>query len=124
MERPALTFKAGESEIRWTYGLQLDLQRLVPDAENTISAIMGEPFVRDYMIRRALTLVKKSIADEKDLIAVEDVELDPDEALALLDWVSGHLLYFFTKSAKNLSLQGDAVKASLPSQPSTDGFAS
>lgn len=121
MDRPSLTHKAGETEIRWTYGLQLDLQRLIPDSENTIVSILSDPFVRDYLVRRALTPLKKSITDEKELISVEDIELDPDQVLALLNWLSGHLMYFFTTSARNLAAQGAEVKESLPSLLSMSG---
>lgn len=124
MERPSLTFKVEDTELRWTYGLQLDIQRIVPDAENTISSILSDPYTRDYLIRRALTPVKASVTDEKNLVQIEDIDLDPDQVLSLLEWISGHLLYFFLKSAKSLSAQGAEFKAGLPqtlSAPSTAG---
>ena len=121
MDRPPLTFKVGDKELRWTYGLQLDVQRLVPDAENTISAIMSDPYIRDYLVRRALTDKKGSITDAEDLIKIEDVDIDPDEVLALLNWVAGHLMYFFLVTARNLAAQGAEFKAGLPSVPSTTG---
>lgn len=114
MDRPSLTFDAAGTELRWTYGLQLDIQRLVPDAENTISSIMGDPFVRDYLVRRALTPIKRSITDEKELVQIEDIELDPDQVIDLLDWISGHLLYAFMRTATNLSARGAEFKAGLP----------
>lgn len=123
MQRPELTFKAGETEVRWTYGLQLDLQRLVPDAESMIESIMTDTFTKDYIVRRALTPLKKSITEPKDLVSVEDVDLDPDQILDLIDWVSAHLLHFFINSAKNLAARGAEFKANLPSTPSTDGSA-
>jgi hypothetical protein len=128
MKRPDLTFTAGDQEIRWTYGLQLDLQRLVPDTENVIAAIMGDTYVRDYLVRRALTPLKKSVLDEAELITAEDIDLDPDQVLALLEWISGHLLHFFSRSVTNLMAQGAEFKESLPkaptpSEPSADGSA-
>lgn len=123
MQRPDLIFKAGEVEVRWTYGLQLDLQRLVPDAESVIESIMTDTFTKDYLVRRALTPLKRSITEPKDLISAEDVDLDPDQILDLINWVSGHMLYFFVTSATNLAAQGAEFKASLPSTPSTPGSA-
>jgi hypothetical protein len=117
MKRPDLTFTAGEQEIRWTYGLQLDLQRLVPDTENVIAAIMGDTYVRDYLVRRALTPLKKSVLDEAELITAEEIDLDPDQVLELLEWISGHLLHFFAKSVTNLMAQGAEFKESLPKAP-------
>lgn len=123
MKRPELTFKAGEIEVRWTYGLQLDLQRLVPDAESMIESIMTDTYTKDYIIRRALTPLKRSITEAADLVLVEDVDLDPDQLLSLIDWVSAHMLYFFVTSATNLAAKGAEFKASLPSLPSTAGSA-
>jgi hypothetical protein len=117
MKRPDLTFTAGDQEIRWTYGLQLDLQRLVPDTENVIAAIMGDTYVRDYLVRRALTPLKKSVLDEAELITAEEIDLDPDQVLELLEWISGHLLHFFAKSVTNLMAQGAEFKESLPKAP-------
>lgn len=122
MERPALTHTVGEKEIKWTYGLQRDMERMLPDAEQAITEVLTNPYTRDYLVRRALTDIKKSVTDEAELIAIEDIDLDPDEQLALLDWVTGHLLYFFSRSAANLSRQGLSFKTTLDQlAPSTTG---
>lgn len=117
MERPPLTFQAGVHASRWTYGLQLDLQRMVPDAESAVTTIMDDPYVRDYLIRRAITPIKKSVTDNDQLIDAGDIELDPDQTLELLDWIAGHLLYFFVKSVGNLTKQGMTMRESLPTIP-------
>lgn len=121
MERPSLTLTIGEHELRWTYGLQLDIQRVIPDAEAAVSAILSDTYTRDYLIRRVMTPLKRTVEDTKELIAVEDIDLDPDQQLEILDWVSGHILHFFVISAKNLSAKGEAFRESLPSKPSITG---
>ena len=122
MERPPLTIKVRENEIKMNYTLQMDLQCMVPNAETAIETILSDPYTRDYIVRRVLTPSRKALKDEKDLIQMEDVELDMDETLAILDWVAEHLLYFFAKSAVNLRRQADVIKAALPqSESSTDG---
>jgi hypothetical protein len=123
MDKPKLTYKLGEREIRWTYGLQLDIQRIVPDAESLMATIMSEPSVRDYLVRRCLTDKKGSVENADELVKIEDVELDPEEVLGLLNWISSQLLHFFMNSAKNLAEQTAAFKAALPSMPSTAGSA-
>ena len=121
MKRPELTIKVGDHEIRWTYGLQLDLQRVMPDSDATISGTMSDTFIRDYIVRRSLTDVKKAVNSEDELISIDEVDLDPDQILELIDWVTGHMLYFFMKSATNLAAIGAEFEKSLPSSPSTSG---
>lgn len=121
MKRPELTHTAGETEIRWTYGLQLDLQRLMPDSDTVMMSLMGDTFTRDYVLRRALTPIKKSVTSHEELVPIEDIELDPDQILALLNWVAEHMLYFFVTTANNLVTVGAEFKGSLPSLHSKDG---
>lgn len=115
MERPALTHTVGDVEIRWTYGLQLDLQRLLPDSDSVIMSLMTDTFTRDYVVRRSLTPIKKSVTNPDDLVQIEDIDLDPDQVLDLINWVSAHMLYFFVTSANNLVAVGAEFKESLPS---------
>jgi hypothetical protein len=117
----ALVGEDGETvEVKMTYGLFNDLQRTVPDAGNIVSIISSDPFTRDYLLRRCLTPVRKIITDDSELIPAEDVTIDnPDEIDKLMQWVAGHLLYFFATSAGGLRQLGEAFKGKLqlPDQP-------
>lgn len=129
LERPPLTHdvKLEDDEIhtiKMSYGLQTDLQRLVPDVSAVIDSVTSNPEVRDYLVRRAMTPATKMISDEKDLVADPRIS-DPDEVLKLLEWISGHLLYFFAKSARSLASLGTSFKAEMKTAaqqvPSSDG---
>ncbi len=128
MEKPDRIFKAGDFEVRMCHGLMCDFQRLVPDAASAVDYILNDSFVRDFLIRRALTDTRKSVENVEDLIDHELVELDTDEILDLVNWVAEHLLYFFVRSAENLSrmtsqisLPAEEPAATDPTPPSEDG---
>lgn len=108
----------GEHTVHMTYGLFSDMQRVCPDPGVVLEAGLTDPFARDYLIRRCMTESKKMISDEKELIAPEDMNLsDPDEIEKLLAWVTGHLLYFFARSAKGLADLGQKFKSQMEKTP-------
>jgi hypothetical protein len=116
------TILIGNHKLKMTYGLLTDLQRVVPDAENAIQYILSDTFVRDYLVRRTLTPMKGSVASEDDLILAEDVDLSPEEVTEVLNWVAGHLMLFFARSAKGLRQQGQNLQKMMGlSVPSADG---
>ena len=123
MERPPIELEVFGKKIKWTYGLSNDIQRLVPDPGAAMNSMLQEPYTRDYIIRRVLTEKKGVIKDEAELIGYEEIdELESDDIVKLLDWVTGHLLYFFVSSAESIRRQGEAFKAALPqSDPSNSG---
>lgn len=84
---------------KMSYGLLIDLQRMIPNAEQAVTYISTDSFVRDYLVRRVLTEKKGSVTDENELIKSEDVDLSMNETLEVLNWVTEHLLYFFTQQA-------------------------
>ena len=110
-------------EIKWTYGLSNDIQRLVPDAGAAIGDITSQPYIRDYIVRRALTDKKGFVEKEEDLISPDEIDdLDPDEVAKILDWASEHLLYFFGNSAGSMSRLAKQFSALLqPLNPSSTG---
>lgn len=130
MERPSLTFKlSDEREIKWTYGLATDIQRMVPGAEELVNGTLTNPYTRDYVVRRLLTDKKGFVGDEDELIGAEELDdLDPDVVLSLTDWATGHLLYFFANSAGNMKTRleqfGKALPQSAPSQTGSKDSAS
>lgn len=114
-------------DIKLSYGLFNDLQRVCPDPAVMMEAGLGDPFARDYIVRRCFTDTKKTITDEADLVSQEDIPVEnPEEVEKLISWVAGHLLYFFARSAESLMKLGEefkvAVQKPLPQpDPSNDG---
>lgn len=122
MQRPDLELTIGDQTIKMTYGLQSDLQRVMPDVSQVLSLLTTDPYLRDWVVRRALTKSTKSIEKEEDLISHDEITLDPDEILVLLDWVAEHLTYFFGKSAGTASRLGTEYQEQLARLlPSTTG---
>lgn len=127
MTRPDLKIEIAIGEetrtVKYTYGLANDIQRLVPDFGSVISDIIGDPGIRDYIVRRALTDKKGVVTNEDQLISFEELDdIDPDEVLRLLDWISSHLCHFFMNSAANIRRQATAFSSELGlSNPSTTG---
>jgi hypothetical protein len=129
LERPpltcAVTLEDGtEYKVKFTYGLFQDLQRLVPDAAVLVDTIAADPHTRDYVIRRCMTPEKKIITDWELLKPAEDLGLDdPDQINELLQWATGHLLYFFAISAGGLKQLSSLLAQKLGDQPapSTSG---
>lgn len=132
IKRPPLTIEIqtddGEPrEIKMTYGLFNDLQRAIPEPSNVIETVMSDPFTRDYLYRRCFTETKKAVKDESELISEEDMPVgDPEQLDKLLQWVAGHMLYFFATSAGGLKQLAAAFKALAPADedqlsPSTTG---
>jgi hypothetical protein len=127
MKRPDLTieYKLGDETkaIRWSYGLSTDIQRLVPGIDDAISHFQFRPEIRDYVLRRCLTEKKGFVKEEKDLIDADVIdEIEPDAVLAILDWVQGHLCFFFGSSAESTHRRAQELKEVLGRlNPSTTG---
>jgi hypothetical protein len=134
IERPPLTVTVKQDDdtehtIKLTYGLFQDLQRLIPDPAAIVQTITTDPYTRDYAVRRCMTPTKKMITDpENELIPADEMPIDdPDEIDKILQWVVGHMLYFFATSAGGLKQLGELFKGtlSLPEEdqpaPSTTG---
>ena len=115
------TITIGEQKVKMTYGLMMDLQRVIPNAETAIESVMTDSFIRDYLVRRVLTPIKGTVEKEADLISAEDMDLSMDEVGQVLDWAVAHLLHFFVKSALALKAQGQMLKALDPSRQLTPG---
>lgn len=110
MQKPDRIFKAGEYEVRMCHGLMCDFQRMVPDAQSAVDYILNDNFIRDYLVRRALTPSKRSVEKLEDLIDHEEIDLDTDEVLDLVNWISEHLMYFFVRSAENFSAMTSRIE--------------
>ncbi len=113
-ERPALRCDLGARDVKMTYGLEMDLRRLMPDAPTAIALVMRDPYTQDYIIRRCLTDAKKIITKDEDLIAVNEVDLTSDEVEKLLMWATEHVLYFFVTRAKSMEKVAARYQTALP----------
>lgn len=119
-DRPPLKLTLSTNKtIKMTYGLEMDLRRLLPEPATAMNLVLTDPFTQDYVIRRCLADVKKMVEDLKELPEVED-ELEPDDTDKILMWAVGHVLYFFMKRAlrmRDLSAQYPTTLLA----PSTNG---
>jgi hypothetical protein len=103
-----------EHTIKMSYGLFNDLQRTIPDAAAVVDTMLADPYTRDYVVRRCMSPLKKMIKDVEELPAIEDVGLDdPDQVDKILQWVTGHMLYFFATSAGGLKQLSDQFKVKM-----------
>lgn len=123
VKRPPLTCTVkledgSDYTVKMSYGLFQDMQRVVPDPAAIVDTICSDPYTRDYILRRCLTDEKRIIKDEAELKAAEDMGLDdPDQMDILLQWATGHLLYFFATSAGGLKQLGALLAQKLQDQP-------
>ncbi len=113
MKRPPLSLEIGEYTIKMTYGLQMDLQKLLPDPEQVISLLTADAYLRDIVVRRALTPAEKPVKDDEDLISANEIDLDPDQIVEVLDFVAGHLVYFFGNTASSAARLGGQYQEKL-----------
>lgn len=124
-DKPPLTHTvlrdSGEYEIKMTYGLEMDLRRLLPDPSVAMTLAMSDVFTQDYLIRRCLTPTTKMIRNDEDLIPAEDVDIDTEQANELLLWILEHQLYFFVKRARGIQALAARQKAEVPPNLSTIG---
>ena len=119
-DRPPLTITLTTGQkIKMTYGLEMDLRRLLPEPGAAMQLVLTDPFTQDFVIRRCLSTEKKMIEDLKELPEVE-AELEPDDIDNILMWAVNHVLYFFMKRALNMRGLGEQYPMTLLN-PSTNG---
>jgi hypothetical protein len=112
---PPLTLVLGDDVvIKMTYGLEMDLRRLLPDPNSAMQLIMSDPGTQDYVVRRCLTDKREIITDPDKLIQAEDVTINSEQVEQLLMWVLGHILYFFVRRTSKLQPLGVRFKLALP----------
>lgn len=123
--RPDLTITVkrddGDYEIKMTYGLEMDLRRVMPDPSAAMSLAMLDSETQDFIIRRCLTDKKKAIRSDEELIPVEEVDIDTEAGDAIILWALEHQLYFFAKRARGMVELAARQKAKIPQHLSTDG---
>ena|SRR3990167_3803448 len=88
---------------KMTYGLQMDFMRMIPSLDQLESLYVGDPYLREYIVRRCLTPGLKKPAESLDeLVDIYEKDIDPDDILKIQAWVAEYLLYFFVTSADQL----------------------
>lgn len=116
--RPPLTINVGGRTIKMTYGLEMDLRRLLPDPVTAMQMVLNDPFTQDYVIRRCLTPKNKMLKQEE--LTEEEVDLDLEDTERLILWAVEHVLHFFAKRAAAMAELGSKFQTGLPNR-STPG---
>lgn len=117
--RPPLTIEMSTGrKIKMTYGLEMDLRRLLPDPVTAMQMVLNDPFTQDYVIRRCLTPINRMLT--QDELTEDEVELDSDDTEKLILWAVEHVLYFFAKRAAAMVQLGSKFQMDLPNR-STNG---
>lgn len=120
MPRAALSIEVGGKTIKMSYGLLMDLQRLLPSPEDTLQLVLEDPYTQDYVMRRCFTEKKGAVNNPDELISAEDIDVSPEEMSQLLNWVVQHVLHFFAMRAESIKDRGTEFQVALP-RPSTLG---
>lgn len=122
MPAPPLMFhfpeELGRPPLKMTYGLEMDIRRLLPDPQTSMQLLLSDPYTQDYVLRRCLTPKKAMLLDPaNELIPAEEVDLDSETIDKLLMWAMEHALYFFAKRASSLASLGTQFQHLLPNHP-------
>lgn len=96
-----LTLESGV-ELKMSYLVFNDVLRFVGTVEEAMTGMLMSQDTRDLVLRRMLTDSDRPVEDVKDLIKVEDLEVDIFEIDEILGWVMEHVTYFFMKTAERL----------------------
>lgn len=118
--RPDLTIKIGDREIKMTYGLEMDIRRMLPDPVTALQLIRDDPYTQDYIVRRVLTPIKRIVTSQDELIDMEEIDITSDDVENILSWATEHALYFFVKRTLEMAKLGVRYNQALP-KPSSDG---
>lgn len=108
-------------EVKMTYGLEMDLRRVLPDPSSAISLSMMDADTQDYVIRRCLTEKRTAITDVAQLIPVEEVDISTEDGDRLILWALEHQLYFFAKRAQGMMALAARQQTKVPQHLSNTG---
>jgi hypothetical protein len=122
MEKPSLHFEfppeLERAPLKMTYGLEMDIRRLLPDPQTAVQLLLADPYTQDYVLRRCLTDTKKVVTKpDEELIPYEDIDLDSDTVDRLLMWAAEHAIYFFAKRTAGVANLGVQFAALMTPQP-------
>ena len=102
--RPDKSLRLEESnlEFKMTYLMLNDILRFTGGPDEAMASILTNQDTRDLIIRRLMTDAKKPIKSHKDLIPIEDVDIDIYEIDDALAWVMEHITYFFMRTVEKV----------------------
>lgn len=119
MERPSLThtitINDEPREIKMVFSLLQDILKIVGGLENIEALILSDPFMRDFVVARALTPGKGSKLKPEELVDLDEIDLDYQDIVSLIAWISAHIVFFTVASAKSLEPLKDQIE--VPSNP-------
>lgn len=118
--RPDLYLFVGDRRIKMTYGLELDIRRMLPDPVSALQLIRDDVYTQDYIVRRVLTEKNGIVTNPDELVPSDQVDITSDEVENILTWAAEHALYFFVKRTLEMAKLGVRYNQALP-KPSTDG---
>lgn len=119
-ERPELYINVGDRRIKMTYGLEMDIRRMLPDPVTALQLIQSDPYTQDYIVRRVLTDINEMVTDLDKLIPQSEIGISSQEVEDILSWATEHALYFFVKRTVQMAKLGVRYQEALP-KPSKDG---
>lgn len=117
--RPDLLIKIGEKTVKMTYGLEMDIRRMLPDPVSALQLIQTDPYTQDYIVRRVLTEKNEMILDPALLVPQSEVDIDSDQVEKILSWAAEHALYFFVKRTVEMAKLGVRYQQALPTPSKT-----
>lgn len=118
--RPDLFVNVGERRIKMTYGLEMDIRRMLPDPVSALQLIQSDSYTQDYIVRRVLTDKKEIITDLEGLIPHSEIDISSDDVETILSWATEHALYFFVSRTVKMAKLGVRYQEALP-KPFKDG---
>jgi hypothetical protein len=116
MPKPDLRLQVTDDyQVKMSYGLLMDLQRLLSTPEAAMTLVLTDPYTQDYVVRRVMTPSKATIMKMEDLVEADSFDLEPEQVERILTWVVQHILHFFAQRAAMLAKTGERFKTALPS---------
>lgn len=82
------------TELLMSYGMFQDIMRLIGANEDAVDLLINDAEVRNYVICRLFTDLKRPIETLEELINPYDIPLSPLELDSVIAWVSDHVLHF------------------------------
>jgi len=89
-----------DQELVMTYGMFTDIMRLIGEQEDTVSILMTDANVRDLVIRRLFTPMKKAVENVDELINPYEIDISPLELDSIIAWVADHVMHFTISTAE------------------------
>lgn len=124
---PTYTTPSSGHELKMSYGMFSDINRIVGDIENSSALLMSDAMTRDLVIRRLFTNNNKAVTEFDELTGSFDIDISPAEIDGILGWVVDHLAYFLVSTGRAMTSLMEKYKDEMPdpktpsSNQSSDG---